>query len=456
MSSFSEIIESCCRFIAGQKMLQIGECVVAGISGGADSVLLFHVLLAMRQKKGIHLIVAHLNHGLRQEADLEMDFVREMCREHGVPFHGAKISRGALAGVRGKSVEMASRDRRKRFLNAVADANHASKIALGHTGSDHVETILMNIHRGTGIRGLGGILPLRGRIIRPMIFLRGNEVREILDRNQIQYMKDQSNQDPKFTRNRVRKEILSSIATVFGENSFNKWYQLSENAMNTVESMRFLLKKFLSLKLERDYFGLRIARHLFQELPEAVSREAILYLMEEATGSTFFATREIITRLMRFSTGSEHGVIEIHSRLKVVRSSKWLYFLNRVPDVNIEIHEPGIYPFWFGREIRFCRINGNCSVPEDSDALFFDENEFPFPFYLTPVDFEKDILFLNGNAVSSVRSFMKKQGIGKAERDWMPVLKKGRKILWIPEVFSLAQNEENTTDGNRIAVYFTS
>ncbi|NOZ12350.1 MAG: tRNA lysidine(34) synthetase TilS [Acidobacteria bacterium] len=456
MDSFPDIVNHCRRFIDEQKMLQDGDCVVAGISGGADSVFLFHVLLAVRREKGIHLIAAHLNHGLRPEAAGEVDFVREMCRNYRVPFHGAAIPRGMLAEMPGKSIEMAAREMRKRFLNAVADTARASKIALGHTGTDHVETMLMNIHRGTGLRGLSGIEPVRGRIIRPLIRLGREKIRETLEEHRIQYLFDKSNNDPKYMRNRVRAEILPSVSAVFGPGYPEKWRRLSEHAADSLSSLRFLFEKFFFRGIERDSFGFRVSRNLFRGLPEAVSREAMLYFLEESAGSTFFVTGELVARLVRFSSGNGYGIIELPSGVQVVRSSEWLYFLNKIPNLELEIHEPGNYVSWFGKEIRFCRINDSCPVPDDSDFLFIDENQFPFPFQLAPVDFEQDAIFYNGHPVPDIRNFLKKHGIGKAERDRMPVLKKGHRILWIPGFVKLISKKESGIPGNRIAVYFTA
>ncbi|RLE18723.1 MAG: tRNA lysidine(34) synthetase TilS [Acidobacteria bacterium] len=452
--TFSEAVQSACRFVSEKEMLKPGDIVVAGVSGGADSVLLFHVLLAMGKSMGIRLIVAHLNHGLRPEADEEMDFVREMCRKHAIPFHVGRIPRGVLAEVTGKSIEMAARDSRKRFLNAVAMAAGASKIALGHTGSDHVETMLMNIHRGTGLRGLAGIQPVREKIIRPLIFFQGSEIRDSLRENGIAFVEDGSNCDPKFLRNRVRGEIMPKMTEVFGMNSLKKWNQLSENTINALKTLRFLLREFLAGGMGRDPSGLRVDRDIFLLLPESSRREGILFLLEEIAGSTVFATRENVNRLARFFRGQGFGIVEIEPDIRVVRSSRWMYFLKKVPEVSIEVHEIGNYNSWFQERFFFSRLETESDSPVDDDVLIVDEELFPFPYRLEPVDLQKNYLIRNGREIRNVRDFMKKAGLGKAERDWMPVLKKGKRILWIPGVTKLVENGKAGSSGNRIAVYF--
>ncbi len=197
------------KTITKYDMLQPGERVVAAVSGGADSMALLHSLWEMRRDFRLHLVVAHLDHGLRPEAAQEKSFVRKAAAELGVPF----ISR--RADVRQKQHELrltlqeAAREARYAFLQEAAKAHQATKIALGHTADDQAESIIMRLLRGSGTRGLSGIPPVRGGIfIRPLIEVWREEVESFLQERKVAYLSDPSNRSLHFLRNRVRHELL--------------------------------------------------------------------------------------------------------------------------------------------------------------------------------------------------------------------------------------------------------
>jgi tRNA(Ile)-lysidine synthase len=457
VNSFSEAVENCCRLISEKQMLKSGDCVVAGVSGGADSVFLFQVLLEMAKRLNLRLVGAHLNHGLRPESDDELAFVRDLCLKNGVVFHGGTIPAGIVAGMAGMSIEMAARERRKRFLNAVATAHGAEKIALGHTESDHAETVLMNIQRGAGLRGLAGIHSVRDNVICPLIAMQGSEIRRLLLENSVEFREDSSNLDPKFLRNRVRSEIIPSLKNVFGPGSGGKWRQLSENITDSLFAMKSLLRHFVAQGLREDDCGFRIERNLLNDLSRPLLKEIILYLVEETAGSTYFMTTKGLNQLVQFAGGAGYGEVTIHPKMgvQVVRSSQWLYFLREMPHINLEIWKPGSYRSWFQEQFVFSLAPTESHPGDNPNVLFLDEYLFPFPFQLSPVDFKIDKAVCQERKIRDIRHFMKKSGLGKVERTRMPVLKHRGRIIWIPGYRKMVSEVETGTEANRIAVYLT-
>ena len=438
-------------------MLKSGDCVVVGVSGGADSVFLFQVLLEMAKRLNLRLVVAHLNHGLRLESDEELTFVRDLCLKNGAIFHGGTIPAGIVAGMAGMSIEMAARERRKRFLNAVAKAHGAEKIALGHTESDHLETVLMNIQRGAGLRGLAGIHSVRDNVICPLIAMQGSEIRRLLLENSVDFREDSSNVDPRFLRNRVRSEIIPSLKNVFGKGTGGKWRQLSENIADSLFAMKSLLRHFVARGLREDDCGFRIERSLLNGLSKPLLKEIILYLVEETAGSTYFMTTKGLNQLVLFAGGAGYGEVTIHPKMgvQVVRSSQWLYFLREMPHINMEIKGPGTYRSWFQEQLVFSTGHIESRFGTDASVLYLNEKRFNFPFQFSPVDFETDMAIHGGREIRDLQRFLKKQGIGKLERKAMPVLKHGHRILWLPGFKKMISHEETGTEANRIAVYFT-
>lgn len=190
------------------RMLEPGGSVVAGVSGGADSMCLLHFLCLLRKDWSLTVIAAHVNHGLRgEEAKRDEEFVRSWCAGHNVPFEVLHADVGALAKERGQGTEACGRDVRYRFFSELAE-KHGARAATAHTASDNAETVLFHLIRGTGMRGLCGIAPVRGNIIRPLIETAREEVEAYCRENHVPYLTDSTNLSDDYTRNRLRHHLV--------------------------------------------------------------------------------------------------------------------------------------------------------------------------------------------------------------------------------------------------------
>jgi tRNA(Ile)-lysidine synthase len=201
------------RTIDRHRMLTPGETVVIGVSGGVDSMVLLRVLLRLRERYRLSLHVAHLDHGLRGVESAEAAaFVGRQCERHEVPATITVADPVALRDRPGGSLQNAARNLRYRFIDRVADERGATKIAMGHHQDDQAETVLMNLLRGSGTRGLGGIPPVRGRIIRPLIECSREEIEAYALHQEVPYVEDSSNQLLSYSRNRIRLQLLPELA----------------------------------------------------------------------------------------------------------------------------------------------------------------------------------------------------------------------------------------------------
>ncbi len=191
------------------EMLQPGERVVVGVSGGGDSMALLHTLWDLRQDYHLSLAVAHLDHGLRPGSKEDLIFVQKTATHLGIPFIGRRVDLGEIQREKRLSLQEAAREVRYQFLRESAQAQKASKVALGHTADDQAESVLMRIVRGSGTRGLSGIPPVReGFFIRPLLEVWRKDVESFLEERKIAYLKDPSNRSRHFLRNRVRHELI--------------------------------------------------------------------------------------------------------------------------------------------------------------------------------------------------------------------------------------------------------
>ena len=196
------------QYIKEHNLITPGDLLVAGISGGPDSMALLHILLQLRPRLNFELVAAHLNHGLRPEAAAEEEFVRDYCQARQVPFYSRRVDIEEIAVRDKKSVEEAGRNCRYQYFNELVAQLGGTRIATAHHRDDNAETVLLNIIRGSGIKGLRGIRPVNGIIIRPLLCVDKNEIETYLAENSVKYCIDLSNYSTDYLRNRIRHNLL--------------------------------------------------------------------------------------------------------------------------------------------------------------------------------------------------------------------------------------------------------
>ena len=221
------------KFIRQEDMVQPGDTVICAVSGGADSVALLFAFYLLKEKLGIRLEAAHFNHHLRgEESDRDEAFVSALCDRYDIPLHigGGQVTAGK------KGLEAAARDARYAFLRTLN-----GKVATAHTADDNAETILMRLIRGTGLKGLGGITPVQGQIIRPMLRITRQEVEGFLEEWCLSHIEDSSNESDAFLRNRIRHHVMPLLAA---ENP-----KIAENLSQMALRLR-QEEEFLSLQVD--------------------------------------------------------------------------------------------------------------------------------------------------------------------------------------------------------------
>ncbi len=188
------------QFNRRYRLIEPGDSIICAVSGGADSMALLWALYLLKDEWRFRLSAAHFNHNLRKaESDADADFVREFCESYRIPFYAG--SGQVIPGKKG--LEAAAREARYAFLCSLP-----GKIATAHTADDNAETVLLHLVRGTGLKGLGGIAPVNGRVIRPMLNVTRKEVTAFLDAYRIPHREDSSNGSDAFLRNRLRHKVI--------------------------------------------------------------------------------------------------------------------------------------------------------------------------------------------------------------------------------------------------------
>lgn len=304
------------RYIRERGLMCAGDRVAVAVSGGADSVALLRVLLELRSELGIVLAVAHFNHGLRgQESQADEAFVAELAKEHAFEFfcgHG-DVRDHAFTGKLG--IEAAGRELRYRWLARLAVEQRFNALATAHTLDDQAETVMLKFLRGAGTRGLAGIYPVLGmenlRIVRPLLSVSRNEVEIYLESLHQNWREDESNRDRRFTRNRVRHDLLPLLEREFNPNIRALLSDAAEVSRAEEEYWQALVERQLVQRLKSHDVALverpisdtcqhRLLLEGFPDLPLALQRRLLKAFAEDAGLTVDF---EHIDKLLRCALG---------------------------------------------------------------------------------------------------------------------------------------------------------
>lgn len=405
-------------FCQENRLLSPGEQVICAVSGGADSMALLWAMYLLREEKGLVLSAAHFNHGLRgAESDRDEDFVREFCQRYQIEL---SVGSGPVRSC-GKGLEDAARRARYGFLEGL-DAR--AKIATAHTADDNAETVLLHILRGTGLKGLGGIAPQRGRIIRPMLGFTRSEVEQFLSRWGICHIEDSSNGAGHFLRNRLRHEVMPVLKR---ENPV-----VSENT----SAMALRLRRdqdFLSQAAEEAYdrisaeHGIRVDELL--KLHPAMQGRVLAILLNKAGVREPEAIH--VRQALELAESKNPSAKKVFPQGAVLRREYNCLVTGReAPALDtVELQIPGVT--WAGPwEIQ-------CRYPEPGDKI---ENS-PFTFTIaydrireSPVLLRKrqtgDRLRLSGGS-KSVKKLLIDRKIPAHLRETLPVVTVGGRILGV-------------------------
>lgn len=236
-------------FIRANRMIEPGDTVICALSGGADSVALTFAMKLLSEIWDFRVAAAHFNHHLRgAESQRDEDFVKQFCKDFEIPLY----LDGTFVRAGEKGLEAAARDARYAFLKSLP-----GKIATAHTADDNAETLLMHLVRGTGLRGLGGITPVMGKLIRPMLTVTRRDVEEFLETYSLPHIEDSSNASDDFLRNRIRHEVMPILLR---ENP-----RFSENLTAMAQNLR-QEERFLSSCLEENLPSVSQLRQLHPAL----------------------------------------------------------------------------------------------------------------------------------------------------------------------------------------------
>ena len=277
-------------------MLSFNDRVLIGVSGGPDSVTLLNVLLSLKKRYNLSFFIAHLDHMLRgEESDEDANFVKNLAKELGLPCEVKSCNLIEIAQKEHLTLEEAARKFRYKFYLETTKKFKANKIALGHNADDQVETILMRFLRGTGLEGLMGIPPVRGKIIRPLIECSREEIEEYCKENKIEYRVDSSNKEVVYFRNKIRLELLPLLSQGYNKNIKDITLRLR----NIISEVSAYLKQETEL--------------LFKEVARRENPETVIIDLKKFTSLPLVLKRRIIRKSIEVVKGNLYSISFRHN-----------------------------------------------------------------------------------------------------------------------------------------------
>lgn len=465
------------RYIAKHRMISKGDAVVAGISGGADSVCLLTMLWELLKEMDFRLIAVHVHHGVREDADKDADYVRQLCTKLGIPFLLKKVNMEEYAQANGLSPEEAGRTLRYQAFEEAAGTMVSEaagretpecpyKIAVAHNNNDRAETLLFNLFRGSGLKGLGSIRPVREKVIRPLLCLDRAEIERYLEEKNIAFCIDTTNDGDAYTRNRIRHHIIPYVEEHICRNAAA---HLSGSADILAETEAFVHKQ-TTLAYKRCATGQagkeqRLDLSIFHAEDSYLQKMVLLRCMEQLTPYRKDITREHIEALLTVTTGGGSKEISLpyglkackeYDRLIICRESgmsgqeadgKEPEYLPVSISIPGEVTVPGLGVLSFqylGREELFCK-KGQI-IPEKTYTKWFDCDKITKVLLLRTRK-PGDYLIINNNLQKkSIKEYMINEKIPKMQRNSIYLLADGEHILWIPgyRISQYYKVDENT------------
>ena len=420
--------EKCCakarEYIKKNQMAEQGDGILAAVSGGADSVCLLWVLHDLAEEMGIRLAAFHLNHGLRgAEADRDEQYVRKLCEEMGIPCHVVREDVRTFARTNSMTEEEAGRVLRYRYLEEAAETFGCNKIATAHHKDDDAETVLMNLFRGTGFQGLGGIRPLRqtntGRtVIRPLLGLSREEIEAYLEQKGCSWCEDSTNSELQYARNKVRNVLLPWIKEEVNDRAAEHVLRMASLASQADVYFKAEAAKILGEDRTR------VSNGVFDAQPELIKGYLVREMIAEAAGQEKDITARHVEAVCSL-TGPGGGThVDLPYGLQAVRGYEWLEIRLRdqvpVYGENMEnLLEMRVFPWKKDREI-----------PKNQYTKWFDYDKIKGTLCVRTRETGDYFLYSGGKRKLLKRYFIDEK-IPEEMRDRIPLLVDGNHVLWV-------------------------
>ena len=309
-------------------LISKNDKIVVAVSGGPDSMCLLHILLSLRKEYNLELNVAHVNHMIRENAILDEEYVKDFCKNNNIQCFVKKADVLQVSKENKIGTEEAGRKVRYEFFNEVLKKTSSNKIAIAHNKNDKVETILLNLIRGTGTYGLIGIEPKNGVYIRPLLEIEREEIEKYCEDENIKPRIDESNFENIYNRNKIRNVVIPYVKKEFNPNIINTISRLSDIVKDEENFLdNFVSEEYKKIVIEEKEDFIKLNRKEFNKLEIVIRKRLVFYIINKLIGNTMGIENihvEDIIKLCANNIGNKYLVPK--KGLKVSLKNKQLYF----------------------------------------------------------------------------------------------------------------------------------
>lgn len=442
------------QFIKEHQLINGGDRIAVGVSGGADSVCLLYLLNAYKELFEFELYVVHVNHGLRGiEAGEDEAYVRETCDKLGLHFHAYHIDVGELARNSGMSLEEAGRKARYDAFLEECRYLCCNKVAVAHHMNDTAETVLFNLVRGTGIKGLTGIPAKRNmaegiEVIRPLMCVKREEIEAYLSEREIPYCVDTTNFTDDYSRNKLRNQVLQFMKQELNESVIE---HISKTAAHLYEINEYINHKIdsvypLYVTVMDETRELSLSMEVQKEdsvILKGLLRKILGMMLEEGLKDIEAGHIDQIVNLMGLGVGKmlnlPKGLIvrKQYNSVLFTFSKESANKINRTPIcIEVNIHQPGEYDLnEIGKTLRVDVIEykKNMIIPKNAYTKWFDYDKIKNTVFIRNRQTGDYLQVREDGANKKLKDYFIDQKIPRDERDSYLLLADGKHIMWVLE-----------------------
>lgn len=312
-------------------LIQDGDKIVIGVSGGPDSIALLNILLNIKKEEIIHfeIVVCHVNHMIREEAIDDERFVESFCKQNHISCYIKRVEVEKIAKQEKSGTEEIGRKERYQFFNEILKKTNSNKIATAHNANDNAETVLMNIIRGTGITGLKGIEISRDNIIRPLRECTRFEIEKYCEENNLNPRIDKTNFENVYTRNKIRNLLIPYIKENFNPNIIVGINRLSDLAIQEDEYLENKVQEeYNNLLEEKEEKYITLNLRKFNSLEAVIKNRIVLYTINELLGTRKAIEKKHIEDIIKLcSSNIGNKYLIPNKKIKILIKNKKIFFI---------------------------------------------------------------------------------------------------------------------------------
>ncbi len=445
------MVEKVLNYVNRYRMIERNDTIVAGISGGADSVCLLFLLVELQKRLSFSIEVVHVNHGIRTEASGDARFVENLCKRFQVPFYLVEENVRERAKEQGTSEEEEGRRiRYQAFEKALGERK--GKIAVAHNSNDRAETMLFHLFRGTGLTGAGGIKPVNGRVIRPLLCLQRREIEAWLSKMEISFCTDNTNEQDIYTRNRIRHHILSyaekEICRGAVANMNRAAEQLLEADAYIAGQTKAAMERCVEIRRVKGQEEVAVRISAFFREDEYLRGRILMECIGAAAGRRKDITAAHIRGVEALFKGTGSGELHLSYGLRVYkeydlgmikkkdRAKEGLSAEENEKEYELTVpsslYVPGLGTVEVA--VRSARETGNLceNIPEKTYTKWFDYDKITSAIVFRTRK-SGDYLTINGGlGRKSVQDYFVNEKVPRQDRNRIYLLAEGSHVIWIP------------------------